>query len=203
MEEKLNFAYGKLDELLEVHKDYPMTTNSHFINNSQRPRQDKNKGHFEDAMNKTLLKSGQKVGIEEISRLLSTMNSQSHLDMDMVAAEEALDNMNAYYEVLSSSPVHPSDESDTLQVAMNLFTDNVPTLAVQAPIIRQVPTIFSPTTVFSMAEDLIKRIAAETEEKVEERVAILRDLEVLEKGARICKLYAKRSQACKNSRRPY
>jgi hypothetical protein len=66
MEEKLSLAYSKLDELLEVHKDYPMTTNSQFINNSRKTRQDA---------------------------------SKPDLDMDMVAAEEAFDNMNAYYEV--------------------------------------------------------------------------------------------------------
>jgi hypothetical protein len=80
---------------------------------------------------------------------------------------------------------------------MNLFTDNVPTLAIQAPIIREVPKIFCPTAVFSMDADIIKRIAAETEEKVSERNTILRRLEILENGALICKLWAKRPQPCK------
>ena len=86
-----------------------------------------------------------------------------------------------------------------IQVAMNLFTDNVPTLAIQAPIIREVPKIFCPTAVFSMDPDMIKRIAAETEEKVSERNTVLRRLAILENGALICKRYAKRPQHCKNS----
>lgn len=106
MEENLNFAYGKLEELLEVHKDYPMTTNSVFIENSKKSRQDKRKEQLEDMMQKTLSKPGQKLDIEEITRLLSTMDSKTHLDMDMVAAEEAFDNMNAYYEVQSSPPIY-------------------------------------------------------------------------------------------------
>ena len=106
MEENLNFAYGKLEELLEVHKDYPMTTNSVFIENSKKPRQDKRKEQFEDMMQKTLSKPGKKLDIKEITRLLSTMGSKTHLDMDMVAAEEAFDNMNAYYEVWSSPPIY-------------------------------------------------------------------------------------------------
>jgi len=79
---------------------------------------------------------------------------------------------------------------------MNLFTDNVPTLAIQAPIIREVPKILCPTAVMSMDADMVKHIAGETEEKILERSAILRRLSILEKGARICRQYAKRPQSC-------
>jgi hypothetical protein len=96
MEEKLNSSYGKLDELLEVHKDYPMTTNSHFINNSKAPRQDNSNAELEVLVKKAL---SQPASVDEITRLLSAMNPKADLDMDMVAAEEAFDNMNAYYDV--------------------------------------------------------------------------------------------------------
>jgi hypothetical protein len=99
MEEKLNSAYNKLEELLEVHKDFPMTTNSHFINKSKTLRQDNSKEQFEDAMKKATQQLGQKATVEEISRFLSSITPKTNLDMDMVAAEEAFDNMNAYYEV--------------------------------------------------------------------------------------------------------
>jgi len=81
---------------------------------------------------------------------------------------------------------------------MNLFTDNVPTLAVQAPIIREVPNIFCPTTVYSMDIEVVNRIAGETEEKIMERDSLLRRLATLEKGALICKQYAKRPQQSKH-----
>jgi len=74
---------------------------------------------------------------------------------------------------------------------MNLFTDNVPTLAVQAPIIRGAPSIFCPTAVFSMDTETVHQIAGESEEKVMEREAIQGRLATLEKGALICKQYAK------------
>lgn len=98
MEEKLNLAYSKLDELLEVHKDYPMTTNSHFINQSRTLRQDSGKKNLESIL-RGLVQSGQDVRVDEITQMLSTITTKADLDMDMVAAEEALDNMNAYYEV--------------------------------------------------------------------------------------------------------
>jgi hypothetical protein len=98
MEEKLNLAYSKLDELLEVHKDYPMTTNYHFINTSKIPRQDSSKRNLE-AMLKDRLESGQDVSVGEITRMMSTISTNPDLDMDMMAAEEAFVNMNSYYEV--------------------------------------------------------------------------------------------------------
>lgn len=85
---------------------------------------------------------------------------------------------------------------------MNLFTDNVPTLAVQAPIIREVPKTFCPTTVYSMDTGIVNRIAGETEEKIMERDSILRRLATLEKGALICKQYAKRPQQGKHHQIP-
>jgi len=105
MEERLNRAYGKLDELLEVHKDYPMTTNSHFISSSKASREENMKGQFKDVMKEAGIEAGQNVNVEEITRLFSTLGTQANLDMDMAAAEEAFDNMNAYYEVNRS--LHP------------------------------------------------------------------------------------------------
>lgn len=159
MEEKLNSSYGKLDELLEVHKDYPMTTNTNFIDNIKMPQKDKSK-----------------------------------TNMDLVAAEVAFCNMNAYYDVCKVCFLskNPRSLTNIIEVALNLFTDNVPTLAIQGPIIREVPNIFCPTAVVSMDPDVVKRIAGETEEKTHERQAILRKLRILENGALICKRYAKR-----------
>lgn len=196
MEEKLHLAYSKLDELLEVHKDYPMTTNSHFINNSKNPRQDASKKDLESIIKRGLTQAGQSVSIDEITRMLSSMSTKTDVDMDMVAAEEALDNMNAYYEVAKTLQHFQkySINANNFQVAMDLFTDNVPTLAVQGPIIREVPKLFCPTVVFSMDAKVINDIAGETDEKRAERKSILHRLEILEKGALICKQYAKHPQ---------
>ncbi|KAG4439223.1 hypothetical protein IFR05_005314 [Cadophora sp. M221] len=180
MEEKLKLAYSKLDELLEVHKDYPMTTNSAFINHSKTTRQDSRNENLESQL-RSRLQSRQDVSVDEITQMMLPITIKPDLDMDMVAAEEALDNMNAYYEI-----------------AMNLFTDNVPTLAVQAPIIRAIPETFCPTAVYSMPAGVVHHIAGETEEKIIERDAVLRRLGTLEKGALICKQYAKRPQQVLN-----
>ncbi len=86
---------------------------------------------------------------------------------------------------------------------MSLFTDNVPTLAIQAPIIREVPKLFCPTAVYSMDAEVVNRIAGETKEKISERDTILSRLSRLEEGALICKRYAKRPQQSKHHQIPY
>ena len=80
---------------------------------------------------------------------------------------------------------------------MNLFMDNVPTLAIQAPIVRKLPKMLCPVAVSKMDVEVIKKIAGESEEKVLEREETLRKLEKLETGAKICKEYAQRPSSCK------
>ena len=75
---------------------------------------------------------------------------------------------------------------------MKLFMDNVPTLAIQAPIVRKLDEIMCPTSVFRMDAEIITSIAGESEEKVHEREEVISKLAVLEAGARICKQYALR-----------
>ncbi len=79
-----------------------------------------------------------------------------------------------------------------LQVAMKLFMDNVPTLAIQGPIVRQIPKMLCPTEVYKMDTTLIAKIASESEEKTHAREEVVRRLTILEAGARICKQYAMR-----------
>jgi hypothetical protein len=81
---------------------------------------------------------------------------------------------------------------------MSLFMDNVPTLAVQAPIVRKLPTMLSPVAVSKMDVEVIKKIAGESEGKVLEREETLRTLEQLQDGARICKEYALRRSSGKS-----
>ncbi|KAH8814894.1 P-loop containing nucleoside triphosphate hydrolase protein [Xylogone sp. PMI_703] len=169
MEQKLQTAYNKLDELLSVHEDYPMTTNSNYIYSNKSRRQKDT-----DKRSEALIGLGQDSGITGISDALSTI--------DMVTAEEAFDKMNSFY-----------------GVTLNLFTDNVPTLAIQGPIIRGLADTFCPTVVSSMNSEKIEEIGGETKEKDLERKFITQKLNILEDGARICRYYAKRPQTGKPS----
>ena len=101
MEKRLGLANEKLAELLEVHKDYPITTNSLFVKSNKQRRQENVMKSIEERVKREFERPGQKVGVDEITRLLASMTTAttSTMDMDMVAAEDALDNMNAFYEV--------------------------------------------------------------------------------------------------------
>jgi hypothetical protein len=68
MDDTLEVAKGKLNELLEIHRDHPMTFNTDFMKNRKLLQEERSEEKTPD-------------------------------DMDMVAAEEAFDNMNAYYQV--------------------------------------------------------------------------------------------------------
>ncbi|KFY95134.1 hypothetical protein V500_02918 [Pseudogymnoascus sp. VKM F-4518 (FW-2643)] len=174
MAQKLETAYGKLGELLDVHKEHPLTTNHYFMDNRKKLQQKDTKDEIQRKL-KSIAKPGQMVSVEDITLLMNNLNSEVNTDMDMLAAEDAYDNMMAYY-----------------KVAMKLFMDNVPTLAIQAPIVRKLDEILCPTTVFRMPPDLVTKIAGESEEKVQKREEILSRLSTLEAGAQICRQYAMR-----------
>ena len=78
---------------------------------------------------------------------------------------------------------------------MKLFMDNVPSLAIQAPIVREVPLILCPTAVYSMDADVVKKIAGESDDKALHREELQRQLDILNAGARICKQYAIRPKS--------
>jgi hypothetical protein len=76
---------------------------------------------------------------------------------------------------------------------MKLFVDNVPTLAIRAPIIKKLPEMLSPDAVSTlMDDDIVTKIAGESEEKARERQEAIRTLDKLEEGARTCRKYAAR-----------
>lgn len=102
MAQKLETAYGKLDELLEVHKEHPFTTNHYFIDNRKKLQQKDTKDEIQKKL-ESVTKPGQTLSVEQITNLMKTMNSDVNADMDMIAAEDAYDNMMAYYKVSMTS----------------------------------------------------------------------------------------------------
>ncbi|KFY24130.1 hypothetical protein V493_05413 [Pseudogymnoascus sp. VKM F-4281 (FW-2241)] len=177
MAQKLEAAYRKLDELLEVHKEHPLTTNHYFMDNRKKLQQKDTEDELQRVL-KGFAKDDEKVSVNVVSYLMKGLNSGVSPDMDMLAAEDAFDNMMAYY-----------------KVAMKLFMDNVPTLAIQAQIVRKLEEALCPTTVFRMTPELITKIAGESDEKMQEREEILSKLTTLEAGAQICRQYALRPQS--------
>jgi hypothetical protein len=74
--------------------------------------------------------------------------------------------------------------------------DNVPTLAIQAPIIRKLDEMLCPIAVYHMDPELVTKIAGETDDKIRDREEILSRLGTLERGGHICRQYVMRPQSC-------
>ena len=102
MEERLAAAYEKLEELAAVHKEDPMTTNHYFLDNVKKTQQKTSKEECEERL-KQEFASGRQLTVDDIATILSTIGPKLNPDMDKVAAEDAFDNMNAYYKVQAIS----------------------------------------------------------------------------------------------------
>jgi hypothetical protein len=98
MAQKLEAAYDKLDELLDVHKEHPLTTNHYFMDNRKKFQQKDTKDEMQRKL-KSVTKPGQMMSVDDVALLMMTLNSDVGVDMDMLAAEDAYDNMMAYYKV--------------------------------------------------------------------------------------------------------
>lgn len=70
---------------------------------------------------------------------------------------------------------------------MKRFIDDIAIEVTEAKLVSQLGSIFSPITVTSMAVDLMKSIAGESEENRAEREQLTKQLDVLMKGSETCK----------------
>jgi hypothetical protein len=104
MDEMLDSAYEKLNELLEVHKDQPMTINHYFMDSRREIIEENILDGLEEILQNEL-SNGRNLDLHRVSQIRSSLKStaDSKMDMDMVAAEDAFDNMQAFYKVRSSS----------------------------------------------------------------------------------------------------
>ena len=98
MDQKLQVAYAKLDELTAVHKDHPMTTNHYFLDNVKMLQQRETKEELEEKLKKQFTQADGKLSITDVATIMSATGPKTNPDMDRVAAGDAFDNMMAYYE---------------------------------------------------------------------------------------------------------
>lgn len=173
---------SKADELLEPHKNgHPITYNHYFTETLQKVRDQRRM----DEVRRTLARW---LGVDEdqfgtttyylsgdydFRMLMENLSSRSEPDMDRFAASEALDCMEAYY-----------------KVALKRFIDDVAIELVEAKLVRALPDIFSPMTVYRMGPELVGRIAGEPDEKLRRREELEKQLAALGRGSEICKRFA-------------
>ena len=102
MEQRLEAAYSKLRELTAVHQQAPMTTNHETLNFVRNNLRSSVSGDLKDKLEDLSQQSDgteAPINAEDAAAILSLTGRNTSTQSDLVAAEDALDNMQAFYEV--------------------------------------------------------------------------------------------------------
>jgi hypothetical protein len=86
MDQRLQAAYTKLDELTAVHKDHPMTTNHYFLDNVKKLQQRETKEELGEKLKKSFTQANGTLSIDDVAAILSAAGPKTSPDMDLVAA---------------------------------------------------------------------------------------------------------------------
>ncbi|MCJ1467777.1 hypothetical protein MMC07_006402 [Pseudocyphellaria aurata] len=163
----------KVAEILRPHqKGHPITYNHYFTETIQKTRQNAKEDRLRrlnrffgssDASSANVRPLGFNTG-----DLLNAITEPNEADMDRYACSEALDCMEAYY-----------------KVAMKVIVDNFAVIGVEYCLLDRLSDIFSPETVMRFDDDLVSKIAAETEDSQNERARVIKKLKILGGGLQI------------------
>ncbi|EXJ65394.1 hypothetical protein A1O7_01735 [Cladophialophora yegresii CBS 114405] len=153
----------KTKELLRPQQSgHPITYNNSFTESVQRARQE----HYQRSIREKLraffgtkyprFPSSENQFVFSMGNLINALGTQTADDMERFACSEAIDCMQAYYEV-----------------ARKKFVDDFSNLAVEKCLLEPLAVIFCPKVVDSLADDVVENIAAEDENSKLERGRLL------------------------------
>ncbi|KAI1735636.1 dynamin family protein [Xylaria scruposa] len=109
----------------------------------------------------------------DINNLIDQLSQRREPDDERFAASEAVDCMEAYY-----------------NVALKRIIDDVSIEVIERKLMASLPAILSPTVVFDMSDDLVTAIAGESNESRAKRTKLANQVEVLQQGSETCKRFA-------------
>ncbi|KAJ0100684.1 hypothetical protein J7T55_002027, partial [Diaporthe amygdali] len=171
---------AKTDDVLKTHQAiHPITYNHHYTETVQKIRADRKRNECASAVKRffnvsTLGPCDLFITNVDLSSLVDTIiGDTTEPDMNRFAASDVSDHMEAYY-----------------KVAMKRFIDNVAVEVIEVGLVSALIDILSPVKVHMMKAELVAHIAGESEENQTYREQLNRQLEVLGKGAEICKQFA-------------
>ncbi|OXV08191.1 hypothetical protein Egran_04046 [Elaphomyces granulatus] len=175
LNQRMDCLKAKTAELLIPHKtSHPITYNHYFTENLQKVQSKWCEDEYTEIIQKFLgvpsLKSVHLGSHKDFRPLVTALMRRPEPDMNRFACSEALDRMEAYY-----------------KVALKRFVDDIAIEVIEAKLISQLNSIFSPITVTSMAADLVDSIAGESEENRAQREQLTKQLDILMKGSETCK----------------
>ncbi|KAI0123379.1 P-loop containing nucleoside triphosphate hydrolase protein [Xylariales sp. AK1849] len=168
----------KTEEVLRPHQMiHPITYNHYFTGTIQNIRNEREKDRVTDVLLK-FFEVGElgrcSCGVRDLKDLAKLLvDDNAKPDMHRIAASEALDHMDAYY-----------------KVAIKRFLDDIAVEVIEVVLVSALPAILSPVKVYGMSPELVAGIAGESQEIQIQRDQLRRQLEVLSRGAEICKQFA-------------
>ncbi|KAI9774215.1 MAG: hypothetical protein M1839_001761 [Geoglossum umbratile] len=178
LDQLLETLNAKTTELLTPHqKSHPITYNHYFTETYQKVRNERKRNEYSKIIKDFFGVSSLEPSIyiqqaKDLRQLLDALVQRTEPDMNRFACSEALDCMEAYY-----------------KVALKRFIDDIAIEAIESKLISPLGDIFSPVTVITMSDDLVTRIAGESEENRAQREQLTKQLDVLTKGSDTCKRF--------------
>ncbi|KAI1087991.1 P-loop containing nucleoside triphosphate hydrolase protein [Rostrohypoxylon terebratum] len=156
---------SKVNEILRPHEDgHPITYNHYLTDNVQKIRANRFRARLKEGLAEAGFDSNV-VRPTTINAVIDSLVKHTEVDMETVASSEAIDWMEAYY-----------------QVALKKVVDDFSTLAIEACLMSKLPHLFTPEIVFDLSDDVVSMIAAESWEVVDERKFLTEKIKVLSSG---------------------
>ncbi|TPX18648.1 uncharacterized protein E0L32_002505 [Thyridium curvatum] len=150
----------KVHELLEPHSSFhPITYNHYLTDNVQKAQARRIQRQFEQIFTNHF---DDKIDARTI---LAAFTKRIEVDPERSGCESAIDYMQAYY-----------------KVAIKRFIDDIGVLAIEACLLRKLPSLFDAATVYDLTDDDVRSLAAESEETTRTRAQYQEKLNVLEEG---------------------
>ncbi|KAI0018768.1 P-loop containing nucleoside triphosphate hydrolase protein [Xylariomycetidae sp. FL0641] len=167
----------KASEILQPHKTgHPITNNHYVTENFQKIQNQRQMEHFRSCLNELKRYSEDKISAT-VDEILAALTTQTEADMEVTASSAATDMMEAYYKVALKNVIHDFD-----------------TLAVEACLISQIPSIWTQDAVLDLSDDDLQQITGEDDDIVAERKSLEEKMAVLHQGRKDLKSFHRRRQ---------
>ncbi|SPO02993.1 related to dynamin GTPase [Cephalotrichum gorgonifer] len=134
-------AKEELGKLIEDEKLQPITYNHYYTDTIQKARQDKQSETIRAGVD-----SLDNYSLRETERVVEAVHSGIVTDIDEQACSEALERLESYY-----------------KMAMKTFVDNVCRQVIERHVLVPLPSLFCPTTVSKLSDEVLLRVGSEPE----------------------------------------
>ncbi|RYN74982.1 hypothetical protein AA0120_g12116 [Alternaria tenuissima] len=160
----------KVAELLKPHDTgHPITYNHYLTESVQKAQSARQVREIRKSLEGILGGDFTEAGVRyfqmDVNVMINALVSKTEADMNTYASSTATDFMEAYY-----------------KVAQKKIIDDFSVLAVEARLIQELPSLFSPADIIDIDDVTVAKLASESEECSRERTRFSEKLKVLEHG---------------------